>query len=122
AAGFGGQAQFHQRDRVPDQPLAQPDDLGAEARVRSRRHDLHIDAASGQRQRYRQAMSDLVDLVMIEEEADAHTPSTSRPTAHLRASVAFWSVSAKLAPKGSGQDGQTLHTAEERQGAPGRRG
>jgi hypothetical protein len=54
----------------------QTDHLGLDARVGRREDDLQIGRMVGQRQRDRQAVRDLVDLVMIEEKTNPHARKT----------------------------------------------
>ena len=72
-------------ERMQDQFVAQPaagkaDDFLLNARVGGCEDDLDLGRAIGERQRDRQAVRDLMHLIMVEKETDPHarkTPSRS---------------------------------------------
>ena len=76
AAAAARQAEHHQPYLAPDRRAAQADHLGAQPVVSDRADHLDTRAGAGERQRDRQAVRDLVDLIMIEKETNLHGGGT----------------------------------------------
>jgi len=59
--------------KVGARPAAdEADHLGLDARIGGGENDLHVRRTIGERQRDRQAVRDLMHLIMVEEETDPH--------------------------------------------------
>ncbi|MDZ4093530.1 MAG: hypothetical protein U1D35_01305 [Paracoccaceae bacterium] len=72
--GYRRQPDFNQADAPSDRSAGQTANLIAQPVVRRDDHDVIVKIHLGKRQRDRQAVGDLMDLIMVEQKSDPPSP------------------------------------------------